>query len=104
MAMFRIFHASRWLATLLAFCSASSGSPAPVSPGELFDPGRAHTIQIRISSEGWDLLQPGAGTQKASGATNRAQGKMAGVRLRPRFPAYAYVRSEIEFDGKHVAN
>src|SRR5436190_8033674 len=76
----------------------------PGSPAELFDPARAHTIHIRISAEGWNLLQPGAGAAKAAGVTNRAQAKIAGVQLRARSPSYAYVLSEVEFDGRRIAD
>jgi spore coat protein H len=90
-----------------AFASACIGAEAaaPKSTGELFDPTRAHTIEIRLSSEGWDLLQPGAGAQKAAAVTNLAQAKAAGVRLRAGAPAsYAYVLSEMEFDGQRFAD
>src|ERR1051325_357861 len=99
--MCRILQSWRLLSTFLVLCSVlvATGKRAPVSPGELYDPRRAHTIQIRVSAEKWDLLQPSAGVGKASGATNREQGKIIGVRLRPNSPVYAYVLSELEFDG-----
>src|SRR6267142_2772339 len=94
------------LSTLVVFffASVAAGPTAPVSPAELYDPGRAHTIQIKMSSEAWDMLQPGAGAKKASGGASREQGKTAGVRLRPSSPAYAYVLSEMEFDGQRIAD
>ena len=58
--------------TLVALCcvlfaaSVWTRAATRVSPGELFDPGRAHRIEIRMSAEGWDLLQPGAAAQKAA--------------------------------------
>src|SRR5258706_5946265 len=56
-----------------------------------------------MSGEGWDLLQPGAGAQKAAAVTNLAQARAAGVRLRPGSPAsYAYVLCGMEFDGQQV--
>src|SRR5206468_6665707 len=96
----------RRLSTLVVFFCASvvAAPPAPVSPGEVYDPGRAHTIQVKMSSEAWDLLQPGAGAKKASGGASREQGKTAGVRLRPTSTAYAYVTSEMEFDGQRIAD
>jgi len=105
MVMARLFHSSKPLA-LIAFCCASvAAAPlAPVSPGEVFDPFRTHAIHIKLSSEGWDLLQPGAGAQKAGGITNREQGRIAGVRLRPSSPTYAYVVGEMEFNGQRIAN
>src|SRR6187402_1789204 len=104
--MICVFHAPPWLLTLVAFCCASvAAAPlAPVSPGEVYDPFRAHTIHIKLSSEGWELLQPGAGAQKAGAATNREQGKIAGVRLRPTSPTFAYVMGEMEFNGHRIAD
>src|SRR6185295_2512586 len=84
--------------------SVAAGPPVAVSPGGVFDPGRAHTIQIKLSAEGWDLLQPDAGARKGAGGTNREQGKIAGVRLRPGSTAYAYVLGEMEFDGRRIAD
>jgi spore coat protein H len=99
-----------WVGHLLfgifvAACVSVRGA-APSSARDLFDPGRAHTIEIRMSGEGWDLLQPGAGAQKVAGITNRADGKAPEVRLRPgaAATAYAYVRCDLEFDGKRVAD
>ena len=55
-----------------------------------------------MSGERWDLLQPGAGAQKASGITNREQAKAVGVRLHSGSPTYAYVLAELEFNGRRV--
>jgi len=61
-----------------------------------------------MPAERWDLLQPGAGAQKAGGITNRAQAREAGVRVRPVLPpgaqssAYAYVLCDVELDGKRA--
>jgi hypothetical protein len=106
---FRVSDPSLWLSTLVVFsCSSIAAAPlappAPVSPGEVYDPFRTHTIHLKLSSEGWNLLQPGAGAQKAAGLTNREQGKIAGVRLRPSSPSYAYVLGEMEFDGRRIAD
>ena len=88
------------------FAASFAAAAAPISPEELFDPGRAHRIHIKMSAERWDLLQPGAAAQKASAVTNLAQVKAAGVRLRPGSAAgsYAYVLCDMEFDGKRVAD
>jgi spore coat protein H len=104
--MIRAFHAPLWLLPLVAFCvtSVAAAPRAPVSPGEVYDPFRAHTIHLKLSSEGWDLLQPGAGAQKAGTTTNREQGKIAGVRLRPTSPTFAYVLGEMEFNGRRIAD
>jgi spore coat protein H len=105
-AMLRVFQISLGLFALAAFSFASfaAGASAPVSPGDVYNPARAHTIQIKMSAGGWDLLQPGAGAQKATGVTNREQGRMAGLRLRPTSPTYAYVLAELEFNGQRIAD
>jgi spore coat protein H len=102
--MVRASYVLRCLSALAGFVSAFVVDAAPsLSPRDVFDPGRAHTIHIRISSNAWDLLQPGVGAQKVTGISNREQGKIAGVRLRPTSPAsYAYVLSEMEFDGQRI--
>src|SRR5215212_5823706 len=105
--MVRTFHPSRGLCTLaLLLCvSGAPGAPAPLSPAEVFDPGGAHTIDIKMSAEAWDLLEPGAGARKVGGTTNREQARTVGVRLRPNAPAaYAYVLSDMEFDGERIAD
>lgn len=104
-AMARTLHALKPLTLVVLFCTSVAAAPrVPVSPGEVYDPVRAHTIHIKLPSAGWDLLQPGAGAQKAGGITNREQGKIAGVRLRPASPTYAYVLGEMEFDGRRIAD
>lgn len=89
---------------VITCASVAHGAPTPISSVDVYDPGRAHAIEIKMSAEGWDLLQPGAGAQKAGGATNREQGRIAGVRLRPVSPTYAYVLSAMEFDGRPIAD
>jgi hypothetical protein len=87
------------LAALVSFSLA--GAPGvPDSPKAVFDPGRAHAIQIKMSAEAWDLLQPGNGQKKATPGATREQGIEAGVRLRRGSSGYAYVLSELEFDGQ----
>jgi spore coat protein H len=97
-------YASPWLFALISCASITVGAPAPASSDQVYDPLRAHTVQIKLSAERWDLLQPGAGVQKASGATNRELGKVAGVRLRPASPTFAYVLGEMEFNGQRIAD
>ncbi|MDB6029840.1 MAG: hypothetical protein JWM16_178 [Verrucomicrobiales bacterium] len=93
------------LCMCVAFCaSVAPAAPKPVAAGELYDPGRVHTIEIRVSSEKWDLLQPSAGASKAGAGASRQQGRAAGVRLRPSSPVYAYVLGEIVVDGQRVAD
>jgi hypothetical protein len=100
------FHRLKACTALVALCCTSTAAapPGPVSPGDVYDPFRAHSIRLKLSSDGWNLLQPGAGAQKAAGITNREQGKMAGVRLRPGSSSYAYVLGEMEFDGHRIAD
>lgn len=69
---------------LIVFLLASAASPAapaagpttaPSSPKALFDPTRAHVLELKMSQEHWKLLEPGAGSnfvraaQKASAKT-----------------------------------
>jgi hypothetical protein len=105
-SMFRVSDPSLWLSTLVVFsCPSIAAAPlAPGSPGDVYDPARAHPIHIKLSSERWNLLPPGAGAQKAGGITNREQGKIAGVRLRPSSPSYAYVLGEMAFNGQRIAD
>lgn len=104
--MNRLAHASGCFSALAGMLctSVAAGPPAPVSAGEIYDPGRAHTLQLKMSGEAWDLLQPGAGASKVGAGASREQGKAAGARLRPGSPAYAYVLSEMEFDGQRIAD
>src|SRR5438132_11272493 len=103
--MVQIFHAalSAWL--VLTASPVVAGVAAPRSPADIFDPARVHTIHVKLSAPAWDLLQPGEGAKKIGAATNREQGKTAGVRLRPSSPAsYAYVLTEVEFDGQRIGD
>src|SRR6478735_5820291 len=69
-AMFRTLNTLAWFCSAWFAASAATAAGAVASARELFDPGQAHTIQIKLSGERWDLLQPGAGAQKAAGITN----------------------------------
>jgi spore coat protein H len=100
----RVVYLFGLLLTPILFTWPAAAARPPASPAELFDSARAHTIHIKISAEGWNLLQPGAGVAKAAGVTNRAQARIAGVQLRARSPSYAYVLSEVEFDGSRTAD
>ncbi len=71
---------------------------------EIFDSGKAHTVQIKMSAEAWDAMQPGNAGKKAAARGTREEGRTAGVRLRPGGPGYAYVISEMDFDGKKIAD
>jgi spore coat protein H len=102
--MRRLIHVAIFL---LASTVARAEVTAPPSSKEVFDPVRVHTIHLRISAEGWKLLQPGAVTHKSSKrpapATQaikddvRTISGAAGAR-------FAYVRSDIDFDGQHVSD
>src|SRR4051812_42481514 len=99
-----ISHLLPCLSSLVAFCCASfaAESMRPISADNLFDPARAHSIQLTVSAEAWNLMQPGAGGPKAATATNRELGRIAGVRVRPTSPTYAYVPGELDIDGRHI--
>src|SRR6266513_6029587 len=71
---------------------------------EVFNSEKAHTIQISMSGEAWEAMQPGNAGKKALAKGTREEGRTAGVRLRPGGPGYAYVISEMDFDGKKIAD
>src|SRR5258706_8271190 len=89
----------------LLFASAAWGAPATQRAAkDVFNPAAAHAIDIRLSAEAWDALQPGGGTKKAPGKATREEGRTAGVRLRPNSSGYAYVLCEMEIDGRRIAD
>jgi hypothetical protein len=96
----------RKLLVLIIMIAARAGAAAPSSAQEVFDPSRVHTIHLRIPAEAWKLLQPGAATHKAKRASATPQPMDEDVR----FPSgrmnsnYAYVRSEVEFDGERITD
>src|SRR5258706_8174636 len=99
-----------YLLIVLACCCtmARAEAAAPRSPEDIFDATRVHVIHLRISAEGWKIMQPGAATPrrpKRAPATTQAIVD-DDVRLRPGEASarYAYVRGEIEFDGQRVAD
>ncbi len=86
---------------------AGSGAPAqtqPESPKDVFDLERAHTIHIRMSADAWEKMQPGAAAGKIALNATREEAKKAGVSLRPNGSGYAFVLSEMEFDGQRIAD
>src|SRR5258706_2109375 len=93
-----------YLLIVLACCCtmARAEAAAPRSPEDIFDATRVHVIHLRISAEGWKIMQPGAAMPRRSKRTPAtAQAVVDGeVRLRPggANPRYAYVRGEIEVD------
>jgi spore coat protein H len=86
------------LIILMSACLAATAA------AEIFDSAKAHAIQITMSADAWDAMQPGNSGKKAAANATREQGKTVGVRLRPTGPGYAYVISEMEFDGKKIAD
>src|SRR4051812_48757932 len=95
---------------VLCYCGtiAHAEATAPRSPEDVFSSTRVHTIHLRISADGWKMLQPGAATprrSKRAPATTQAV-DAEDVRLRPgaAWARYAYVRASIEFNGEHVAD
>src|SRR3982751_2752114 len=93
---------------ILVCCSVARAEvAAPQSANDVFDPTRIHTIHLRIPGEGWKLLQPGAVTHKpakrpapATQANNDDVRTISGTAA----ARYAYVRSEIDFDGQRVSD
>src|SRR4051812_43196077 len=87
----------------LVLTASACARGGEMSSKDDFDSSRAHVIEIRLSSEAWDALQPGGATKKAAAKAGREGGRTAGVRLRPNGSGYAYVMGEMEFDGKKIA-
>ena len=87
----------------LLLTSAAQAAPAtqPTSKG-IFSPSQAHTIQIQLSPNAWDALQPGGAAGKIAANATREQAKTAGVRLASHAGAYASVLCEIDFDGHKI--
>jgi Ca2+-binding EF-hand superfamily protein len=75
--------------------------PPPASPKAFFAPGRLHTIHIRLSAEGWKLLQPGAGSQWLHANKTPAAATQT-VALRTGAEGYAYVKTDVDFDGQEI--
>jgi hypothetical protein len=91
----------------LAAHAAPSPTPytAPVRPQDVFDPYRAHAVELRMSADGWKLIQPGAAAKRAAAGASREEGLAAGARLRPGQTAgFAYVPAEMTFDGRRLGD
>src|SRR6476661_6124941 len=89
----------------ILFASAGWGAPATQpSAKELFSSATAHRIDIRLSADAWEALQPGGAPKKASAKATREEGRTAGVRLRPTSSSYAYVLCEMEVDGQKISD
>jgi hypothetical protein len=96
---------------LIILCTFSAGAQvnAQQSVKDIFDPARIHTIHLRISAEGWKSLQPGAVTHKPSSkrptpATQAVHNDDVRTISGPAGARFAYVRSDIDFDGQHVSD
>src|SRR5436190_3533284 len=80
---------------------------APTSPKELFAPGVVHAIHLRIAPASWKLIQPNRAEnlpRKPTAASSTRPAYIEGQHLPPG-PAgfnFAYVRTEMEFDGRGV--
>src|SRR5947207_2157947 len=89
----------------ILFGSVGWGAPATQpSARELFSSSSAHRIDLRLSGEAWDALQPGGAPKKASAKATREEGRTAGVRLRPNSSSFAYVLCEMEVDGQKISD
>lgn len=92
------------LVAVVSLIAAAAARAGEMSARDVFDSSRAHVIEIRLSAEAWDELQPGAGAGKATAKNTREEGKTAGVRLRPNGSGYAYVLCAMDFDGKKIGD
>jgi hypothetical protein len=95
------------VAGLLVFCGVSFGgtpATAPASPKDVFGFDRLHTIELRISPQRWKLLEPGEGSRALRSAADTSAAE--GVALRPgsASEAFAYVKTDLHFDGQALAN
>src|SRR5882724_3886794 len=90
--------------SILLVATAQAAPAHPSSSRDIFNPATAHTIDIRLSAEAWEALQPGGAAKKAVAKATREEGKTAGVRLRPNSSGYAYVLCEMEFDGQKIGD
>ena len=60
----------------ILFASGAWGAPATEpSAKELFNLSAAHRIDVRLSAEAWDALQPGGAPKKALAKGTREEGK-----------------------------
>jgi len=92
---------------ILSILLASSAWGAPTTqptPRELFSPAEAHRIEIRLSADAWELIQPGNGARKVKANATREETRTAGVSLSAHAGSYAFVRSDMEIDGERFAD
>jgi hypothetical protein len=69
---------------------SAAAAPAPVSPAEVYDPGRIPHLEIKMSRRD-GIYCSQRGRPKGRRGNQSGTGKVAGVRLRPGSPGYAYV-------------
>lgn len=104
---------NRLLLVLFAVCCAHPSLADGVRPGDdVFETGRMWNIHIRVSGQGWEMMQPTRAPRLAvvlgiNAADNAADDKpyVEGQRLEP-CPfgyEYAYVRGTVELDGEAVS-
>jgi hypothetical protein len=91
------------LLTLAASSAWGAPSTEPTSK-ELFNPSATHRIDIRLSADAWEDLQPGNGARKIKANSTREQVKTTGVALSAHAGSYAFVRSDMEIDGQKIAD
>ena len=74
----------------------------PTSAKALFAPGHLHTIHVRLTAQSWKLLEPGAGSQWLQTNKTPSASATQTVALRKGAASYAYVRTDLDFDGQTV--
>src|SRR6266581_4378727 len=78
----------------------AAGAPATeITAKDVFDSALAHRIEIRLSADAWDSIQPGNGARKIAANATREQAKTAGVAVSAHAGSYAFVLCEMDFDG-----
>lgn len=94
---------------------AAAPTTAPSSPKALFDPTRAHVLELKMSQERWKLLEPGAGSsfvraaQKATAKTPPPPAREnpadeVSLRHGATGDARPFIKCDLIFDGQPVAD
>src|SRR5215208_1807194 len=102
------------LFSILLACAAAARAGQATRPAtgpttgptsrEVFDSSKAHVVHIKISSAGWDSLQPNVGATKIAANATTQQAKSAGVRIGAKSSLFAFVLGEMEFDGRKIGD
>src|SRR2546430_13949066 len=87
------------IAAAVVLAMAAGAHAGDMSPKDVFDLSAAHRLEIRLSADAWDSIQPGNGARKIAANATREQAKTAGVAVSAHAGSYAFVLGEMDFDG-----